>query len=218
MLLTIGTLSAQEYPLTSLSEIIPNSEMTTSVVEYRGKTAIRATHTDEAFQNEAASQAIIVDCGSDFIDGTIELEVASDISDDRGGVARGFVGVAFRVEDVDSYEAFYIRPANGRADDQFRRNHSTQYISHPDYEWERLRSEFPSIYESYSDMVLGEWTKLRIEVSGSRAEFYVGDSEQPSLIVKDLKRGADSRGGIALWLARSTVGYFRDLKVTHAVR
>jgi hypothetical protein len=51
---------------------------------------------------------------------------------------RGFVGIAFR--------RFYLRPTNERADDQVRRNHATQYISHRDWPLARLRKETPSQY------------------------------------------------------------------------
>jgi hypothetical protein len=49
-----------------------------------------------------------------------------------------------------------LRPTNGRADDQVRRNHSTQYISYPDFPWYRLREETPGMYESYSDSIYTE--------------------------------------------------------------
>ena len=67
--------------------------------------------------------------------------------------ARGFIGVAFRsTPAAKALECFYLRPTNGRADDQLRRNHSTQYVSEPDYGWPRLRSETPGVYESYVDL------------------------------------------------------------------
>ena len=79
--------------------------------------------------------------------------------------ARGFVGIAFRVQgDLRTYDAFYLRPTNGRADDQVRRNHSAQYISHPDWPWFRFGRNFRRKYESYVDLVPGTWTKVRIEV------------------------------------------------------
>ena len=61
---------------------------------------------------------------SDFKDGIIELDVAwSPIPQVPN--ARGFIGVAFRVQArPDAFECFYIRPTNGRANDQLRRNHS----------------------------------------------------------------------------------------------
>ncbi len=127
--------------------------------------------------------------------------------------ARGFAGIAFRVADATRLECFYLRPTNGRADDQLRRNHSTQYISHPDYPWFRLREEAPGAYESYVDLVPGEWTKVRIEVEGTTAQLFVHGSEQPALIVNDLKLG-DSRGQVALWIGLGTEAYFSNLVIT----
>ena len=93
-----------------------------------------------------------------------------------------------------TYDAFYLRPTNGRADDQVRRNHSAQYISHPDLPWFRLRKETPEKYEAYVDLVPGDWTKIRIEVRGATARLFVHGQAQPTLIVNDVKSGADRPG------------------------
>jgi hypothetical protein len=118
--------------------------------------------------------------------------------------------------DLKTYDAFYLRPTNGRADDQVRRNHSVQYISHPDWTWSRLRRESPKKYESYVDLVPGVWTRIRIEVRGDRARLFVHDQEQPTLIVNDVKTGTEGRGAIALWIDVGTVAHFRNLKVSSA--
>jgi len=124
-----------------------------------------------------------------------------------------FVGVAFRLQkDPLRYECFYLRPTNGRADDQLRRNHSTQYVSHPDHPWHRLRKESPGVYESYVDLVPGEWTRVKIVVAGTTARLYVHGAEQPSLIVNDLKLGA-SEGTVALWIGPGTEAHFANLRV-----
>jgi hypothetical protein len=150
----------------------------------------------------------------DFHDGTIEAMVAGRPGDGASEGARGFIGIAFRVQEDGRYEAFYIRPTKGRADDQLRRNHATQYISEPDFPWERLRREAPGVYESYADLEPGIWTHLRIEIRGNRALLYVNRSPQPVLVVNDLKLGADARGGIALWVGSETEGHFADVTVT----
>jgi hypothetical protein len=115
--------------------------------------------------------------------------------------------------DPSKYECFYIRPTNGRADDQERRNHTTQYISMPDFEWSRLRREAPGRYESYVDLATGAWTKIKIEVDGVKARMYVNDSPQPVLIVNDLKHG-DSQGAVALWIGLGTEAYFANLRLS----
>jgi hypothetical protein len=153
--------------------------------------------------------------GPELSNGTIEVELAGAPDANAGEGARGFVGIAFRVQaDRLTYDAFYLRPTNGRAEDQERRNHSVQYISHPEWPWNRLRKETPGRYESYVDLVAGEWTKIRIEVDGQRARLYVHGNEQPTLIVNDVKSRADASGRVALWLEPGTVAHFRNLTVT----
>jgi hypothetical protein len=98
-------------------------------------------------------------------------------------------------------------------EDQVRRNHSIQYFSYPDFKFDRLRKEAPEKYESYADMGLNEWIKLRIEVSGNKARLFINDNKQPSLIVNDLKLGDKSPGTIGLWVETGTEGFFRDLKI-----
>jgi hypothetical protein len=180
-------------------------------VEYRGRTALRLTE-KPGVAVEADSLALIP--GLAFGDGTIEVEVAGAPRADAFEGARGFVGLAFRLQqDPTRYECFYIRPKNGRAEDQLQRNHSTQYVSHPEYPWHRLRKESPGVYESYVDLVPGEWTQLKIVVAGAEARLFVHDADQPSLIVKDLKLG-DSEGAVALWIGAGTEGHFANLRVT----
>ena len=119
-----------------------------------------------------------------FHNGTIELEVAGKPTATAGETARGFIGIAFRLSDDNArYECIYLRPANGRAEDQVRRNHSVQYISHPEYPWERLRKEEPKKYETYVDLEVGVWTKVKIEVRDNTARLYVHGASQPTMIV-----------------------------------
>ncbi len=153
--------------------------------------------------------------GLEFDNGVIQAEIAGAPMPGAPAGARGFVGLAFRLQsDLRTYDAFYLRPTNGRADDQVRRNHAVQYISHPDWPWFRLRKETPEKYESYVDLVPGQWTKVRIEVRGAQARLYVHNQPQPTLIVNDVKTGATAKGAVALWLDIGTVAHFRHLTVT----
>lgn len=181
------------------------------VVTYRGKKAVRLIESPP--QTGANFDALAILANTDFKDGVIEAEIAGTPKAGAAEGARGFVGIAFRVQDDPSkYECFYLRPTNGRANDQLRRNHATQYIAHPDWPWHRLRKENPGVYESYADLVSGEWTKIRIEVSGTQARLYVNGAEQPTLLVNDLKLG-DTRGRIALWIGNDTEAYFSRVVV-----
>lgn len=154
--------------------------------------------------------------GLQFRDGEIDLEVSGAPSKNADAGARGFIGIVFRIQPDGSHaESFYLRPTNGRADDQLQRNHSVQYVSSPEWTWQRLRKETPGVYESYVDMQAGEWTRMRIVVHGKEAQLYVGGATQPCLIVKDLKLG-ESQGGVALWIGPDTEGYFRNVRVTQS--
>jgi hypothetical protein len=163
---------------------------------------------------QAAGGGIAVVTGTEFHDGAIEVDVAGKPGAGAFGDARGFVGVAFRVSpDAAKYECFYIRPTNGRAEDQERRNHSAQYVSLPDFEWFRLRKESPGKYESYVDLATGEWTKLKVEVRGVKARLYVNGATQPALLVNDLKLG-DGKGAVALWIGVGTEAHFANLRLS----
>jgi hypothetical protein len=186
----------------------------TESVTYKGRKALRVT--DAASPDVADGRQLVVLDNSQFRDGAIEIEMAGE---PRAGTenqaARGFVGLAFRLninpgEDAPRYECFYIRPTNGRADDQVRRNHATQYISYPDRPWFKLREQFPGKYESYADMVAGEWTRVKIDVKGKKANLYIGSASQPVLVVNDLTQ---EEGRIALWVGTDTDAYFSNLRV-----
>ena len=179
-------------------------------VQYRGKPALRVR---EKPGTAVEADTLVLIPGVTLADGTIELELAGAPRADAFEGARGFVGVAFRLQkDPLRYECLYLRPANGRAEDQLRRNHSTQYVSHPEFPWHRLRRESPGLYESYVDLVPGEWTRVKIVVSGTEARLFVHGAEQPRLIVKDLKLG-EGGGAVGLWIGAGTEGHFANLRV-----
>lgn len=219
---------ARQFALDSVAGLRLHN-VTASAATLDGKQGVRVTMADEArakflrLMPEERGQAVqsgqleqlavIEDLA--FDNGVIEAEIAGAPQAGTFEGARGFVGIAFRVQDdLRTYDAFYLRPTNGRADDQVRRNHSTQYISHPDWTWSRLRNEAPKKYESYVDLEPGVWTKIRIEVQGARARLFVHDQSQPTLVVNDLKTGDRLRGRIALWIDVGTDAHFRNVVVT----
>ncbi len=185
------------------------------VATYRGRRAVRIVVDDglAGWRTPMGGQALGILKSSDFNDGTIELEIAGLPREGAPADVRGFVGIAFRVQEHGAkFECIYLRMTNGRAEDQLQRNHSTQYISEPEFSWKRLRTENPGQYESYVDLEAGAWTKVKIEVAGTTAKLYVNGAAQPCLVVNDLKRG-DSRGQIALWTGSDSDGYFSNLAV-----
>jgi hypothetical protein len=183
-----------------------------------GRKGLRVTVSDEALRQYTPADGelnlLVVIDGVEFSNGVIEAEIAGAPAPEAGEGARGFVGIAFRMQkDQRTYDAFYLRPTNGRADDQVRRNHSAQYISHPAFTWQRLRKETPEKYEAYVDLEPGVWTKVKIEVRGEQARLYVHDAPQPTLIVNDVKTGAQGTGAVALWVGPGTIAHVRNVTI-----
>ncbi len=194
--------------------ILEPVQVSMSIEKIKGKQAIKVVKDASVEKFDEPTFVRIKDV--DFGNGTIEVKVLSRLLKDAPEFARGFIGIAFRInEDNSRYESIYIRPTNARANEQVRRNHSIQYYAYPDYKFDRLREESPEKYESYSDMALNEWITMKIVVTGQQAKLYLNGHDQPSLIVNDLKLGADASGAIGLWVDVGTEGYFRDLKVSH---
>ena len=157
-------------------------------VTHQGQRGLRLHALDEVGPDDVV--LALVD-GLELGDGEIALEVAGAPLPGAPADMRGFIGVSFHVSsDGSRSEDMYLRPSNGRADDQLRRNHAVQYESTPEYPWYRLRKEAPGQYEAYVDLQPGVWTPMRVRVSGTRAELYVNGAEQPTLIVRDLKHGS----------------------------
>jgi len=184
-----------------------------SIEKVNGKQVVKIIK--DSTQNGADLPTFVKIKGNDFKEGTIEIKVLSQLLKTAPAYARGFIGVAFHIDSLNSkFEGIYLRPTNGRSDDQLRRNHSIQYFSYPDYDFDRLRKEAEGVYESYADMGLNEWITMRIEVKGKQAKLFLNDNKQPSLIVNDLKLGDNVSGAIGLWVDAGTEGYFKDLKIT----
>jgi hypothetical protein len=194
----------------TVAQLIPHMVKVESV-DYLGKRAVKITEDGQVANGEA--YAIVKDAV--FHDGAIEVELAGRPADAAAaGGARGFIGIAFRLQNG-RFEYIYLRPTNGRADDQVRRNHSTQYSAHPDFGFAVSRQQAPEKYESYVDLEPGVWTRYRITVEGTKARLYVHGASEPCLIVNDLKLG-DASGGVALWIGPGTEGYFTGLEIKAA--
>jgi len=184
-----------------------------SIANIDGKEAVRVAR-DTATKGADLPTFVRLNNTDDFSNGTIEVMLLSRLLPTADINARGFIGLAFRInKDNSRFESFYLRPTNGRAEDQLRRNHSTQYFSYPDYKFDRLRKEAEGKYESYADMGLNEWIRMKIVVKNAQAKLYLNDNPQPVLIVNDLKLGAANSGAVGLFVDGGTDAFFRDIKV-----
>lgn len=165
----------------------------------------------------AFDKAVYLDAGPDqgfarmnglnFANGTIELDIRG--KDVRG---RSFVGVAFHGVSDDTYDCIYFRPFNFL--DSERKDHSVQYISHPEHTWYSLREHHPEEYENPVTPVPdpGNWFHARIEINHPLVKVYVDSSVIPSLEIKQLS--SQKSGWIGFWTGNGSDGYFRNLTIT----
>jgi hypothetical protein len=147
--------------------------------------------------------------GTDFRSGTIEVDIRG-----KEDMHQNFVGVAFHRKDDNTYEAVYLRPFNFRATDPIRKQHAVQYITLPEFDWPRLRKEFPLQFEHPVDVsiVPTDWVKLRVVVEGSTVQIYVGPAKEVTLGVRKL--GQLDGGQVGLWVGNVSGGDFANLVVT----
>src|ERR1700730_9141360 len=209
LLISSGAQSAgqgRQKPATLALDKLELHNVKAEPVTYLGRRAMRVSDAGPQDLDDAGRLAVVP--GSSFQDGTMEVTLSGDTAPDAPANLRGFVGIAFRITaDRSRFECFYLRPKNGRSEDQLQRNHSAQYMAVPGFPWDKLRNETPGKYESYVDLVPGQWTKLKIEVKGKIAKLYVHGAGQPTLIVNDLKQPL-STGGISLWVGQGTIAHF----------
>jgi hypothetical protein len=149
--------------------------------------------------------------GSDFSEGTIELDVRG-----RDVLQQSFLGIAFHRTDDKRYESVYVRPFNFRATDPARRDHAVQYMTVPEFDWPRLREQFPEEFENPVNATLSptDWVPLRVVVRGARVQVFVGMVANVTLEVRKL--GTLDHGMIGLWVGNNSDGDFANLRITPA--
>ena len=144
-----------------------------------------------------------------FTNGVIDLDLKG--KDVQG---RSFIGVAFHGVDEKTYDAVYFRPFNFRSTDPARRSHAMQYISHPVYTWNKLRTEHPDVYENElappPDPT--DWFHARLVIDKPKVSVFVNNAKEPSLVVEQL---SDRKGGwVGLWVGNGSDGSFANLIIT----
>jgi hypothetical protein len=149
--------------------------------------------------------------GSDFSEGTIELDVRG-----RDVLQQSFLGIAFHGKDDKTYESVYLRPFNFRATDPDRHQHAVQYMTVPEFDWPVLRAKFPEEFENPVNGTLSptDWVPLRVVVRGQRIQIFAGMVANITLDARKL--GTLDRGLIGLWVGNNSDGDFANLRVTSA--
>jgi len=159
--------------------------------------------------NEAPGAGLMILKGSDIGDGVIELDIKGSHQ-----IQQSFVGVAFHIQDPNTYDAVYFRPFNFKSNEALRRSHSVQYISMPDNDWEKLRNQFPGKYEHevFPAPDPDEWFHVKIVLHGIHVSVYVNNEKQPSLEVDRISR--TTHGSVGLWVGNTSPGSFAYFKIS----
>lgn len=162
--------------------------------------------------NEAPNEGLVILKNTGFSNGTIEFDVKG-----KNVVQQSFVGFAFHRQDEKTYDAIYFRPFNFNNPDTARRRRSVQYVSMPDYPWEKLRETFLGKYENRADPVPDpdSWFHAKIIVNGKRVSVFVNNASKPSLEVEKLTN--TTKGGVALWVGNNSGGSFANLTISNSV-
>lgn len=145
----------------------------------------------------------------DFSYGTIELDIRG-----RNEFLKSFPGIAFYAVDTSrNYDVIYFRPFNFRHADPVRRTWSVQYMSLPQYGYDRLRKENTGQFESeiLPNPKPEDWIHARIVITRDSIKVYVNGMGKPSLSVRTLQNRG--KGLLGLW-TDGTVAEFANLTIT----
>lgn len=122
-------------------------------------------------------------------DGEIEVEL--------GPPAGGFAGLAFRMASTADYEIIYFRPS-----DDGKRWGALQYqpVFQGETTWQLYdRAGYNAVIPPSEPAAL----RVRLVVSGTRADVYLQDHTEPLVRIRELKREA-AAGGVGVWAASPT--------------
>ena len=179
-----------------------------------GEKVLRVVKTEKLFDFDTNSIAKLKN--SDLHNGTIEVEMLSRLLPDAPDFARGFIGIAFRIDENNSaFESFYIRPTNSDTSDPVRRAHGCQYFSYPKYTFAYFRENNITNYEAPISHGLNEWVKLKAVIENSRADFYLNGVL--TLTVQDLKRGENARGAVGFFVDIGTEAFYKNLNISDKI-
>lgn len=121
------------------------------------------------------------------------------------GEARGFAGLVFRIQSPGNYEHFYIRPHQSGNPD------ANQYtpVFKGNSAWQLYHGEG---YGSPVDYRHNEWMHVKVVFVDDRAAVYI-DSDEPVLIVDELRHGVTS-GGIGINASQFSPAWFANMRVS----
>jgi len=171
--------------------------------------SLNANYPDAVEMNASQGDGLGIFKEISFESGTIEVELLGENSP-----GRSFLGIAFNIEDKESFEAIYFRPFNFVAKEPARKAHMVQYINHPDFTWSKLRQERTGEFENEipSPPDPDGWFKATIKVSEKYVKVFVDEKDEPVLKVERLASARSDK--IGLWVGNGSSGRFRELLIS----
>jgi sugar lactone lactonase YvrE len=158
------------------------SRLDAQIVEHLGRTCLEGT-------------AILADVA--FSDGVIEVDIAVS-------GARSYPGIIFRRQSPTDLERFYVRPhrSNGAFSDALQYTPVINGVAG----WQLYSGDG---FTGFATIPSGEWVHVRLEVKGTQARVFVGDGDDPDLVIHELKHGI-SAGAIGLMGPKDGTAYFSN--------
>jgi len=143
-----------------------------------------------------------------FETGTIEVELKGENTP-----GASFIGIAFNIQDDETFEAIYFRPFNFVATEQIRKDHMVQYVNHPEYTWYKLREERTGEFENEipTELNPNDWFTVVIEVTEDKVSVLIDRVALPVLEISRLSETKSKQ--IGLWVGNGSSGRFRNLAV-----
>jgi hypothetical protein len=206
-----------EHPLDTLPRDAVLCSVTAVTAVAEGRPCLRVELEDEVTRTgepfvDYIDQATFVMLPVELTTGRIEVDVMAQLNGKTDFDARGFAGIAYRIDDQDHFEGIYVRALNGvRTDAPPPRNErGIQYFAHPDWLFDRLREQHPAEYERPADIVPSEWFSLAIDLSETDATAYINGTE--ALSVTHPKAPLRS-GRVGLFVDIGSEAFFSNLRV-----
>jgi len=130
--------------------------------------------------------------GIEFSNGILEFDVRGEDVQQHS-----FVGIAFHGKDNNTFDAIYLRPFQFRSDNEVLKKRAIQYISLPDFTWQKLREKFPNKYEGSIQPAPdpNAWIRVKIVVKDKMISAYINGSKEPSLVVEKVTNINKGAGG-----------------------
>jgi sugar lactone lactonase YvrE len=158
------------------------------VEEFMGRKALTLTGT--AFLKDV-----------EFENGVVEVDLAFK-------EGRVFPTIVFRRQDEANYEEFYVRPHKSGQPDALQYTPSFNGLS----AWQLYYGDGYTNAWTFSP---NEWIHIKLEIAGTQARVFIGESKSPALVINDLKLGR-IKGGLGLKVTGPIgLAYFADFKYRH---